>query len=160
MCNLIAFSGVRKGLSFPDGDVVVMSGKSRKVVKMSTQLSDKDVVLFIPGAFTKASEEMLSSFNTDKWRESGFKVHCISNDIINVLESWKDYFVDLRINMISNAKKTIGSELLFECSTLGTVFKRVSVVVENKIVNEVNIEENIYDLDVSSGDSTFKQIKI
>lgn len=152
-------SALKIGAPFPDGDVVVMVGKTRKVVKMSSQLSGKDVILFIPAAFARVcSEEHLPSFDTDEWRKSGYKIHCISTDTITVLEKWRDDYIDLQINMISNCKRTFCKELLIDYETLGVIFKRGSAVVENGLLKYLNVEKKIYDCEASSGTCTLKQI--
>ncbi len=156
----IRSSPLEVGSKFPDGDVVVMDGKMRKVVKMSSQLTDRDVVIFLPAAFTRVcSEEHLPSYDNAEWGESGYKIHCISTDTVNALEKWKDDFYDLQMNMISNCKRTFCPELLIDNPTLGVVFKRASAVVEKGVVQHLNIEDDSTECTISSGNSTLKQIK-
>lgn len=162
MASSTVASSLKVGDPFPDGEVVVMEGNNRQVVKMSALLSGKDVIIFIPSPFMNASKEIhLPSFNTPDWQKSGYKIHCISTDTILALEAWipSVRLYDRKIHMVSNCNRTFCPELLFDDPTLGNIFKRATVVVENGLITVLDIEEDASECSKTHGTFTLRKIQ-
>jgi len=131
------------------------------------QLFDgKKVVLFaVPGAFTPTcSERHLPGFveRFDDFHKRGIEVLCMSVNDPFVMDSWgKDQHVGDKVLMLSDGNgeltKQLGLEMDASKYGMGTRCKRFSMVVEDGVVKELNVEAP-GEFKVSSAESTICQL--
>ncbi|KAI6651048.1 Peroxiredoxin V protein [Oopsacas minuta] len=160
----IATSGIRllslkrmsniKELSIKAGDVLpsreLTEGTIDNKVNIKQLFSGKKGILFsVPGAFTPTcSKTHLPGFVKDIeiWRKRGFNpIVCVSVNDVFVMSAWGlEHKVDGKVRMLSDVDAIFTKEigLDFDASGIlgGTRSKRYSMVVENGVVTNLNVE--------------------
>jgi len=142
--------------SMPEGSFKVMTDDGVKDITTDELFSGKKVALFsVPGAFTPTcSNEHLPSYlqNYDAIKERGYDtIACMAVNDAFVMDAWgKDRGVGDKILMLADGNgdytKKLGLELDASGFGLGVRGKRFSIVVDNGIANQVNVDEGAYDL--------------
>jgi glutaredoxin/glutathione-dependent peroxiredoxin len=132
-----------------------------KPMKTGEVFGGKKVALFaVPGAYTGVcSKQHMPSYveNYDALKKKGFDVvACTSTNDIFVLTNWaKDSKADGKIVMLADgsaefAKKT-GLDADMSARGMGVRSRRYSMVVEDGVVKQLNIEEQPGVVDKSGG---------
>ena len=132
-----------------------------KPMKTAEVFGGKKVALFgVPGAYTGVcSKQHMPSFvdNFEALKKKGYDtVACTSTNDIFVLTNWaKDSKADGKIMMLADgsaefAKKT-GLEIDLSARGMGVRTRRYSMVVQDCVVKELNIEEQPGVVEKSSG---------
>jgi peroxiredoxin len=147
---------IKAGDKMPSGKFKTM-GESG-VVEISTDdlFNGKKVVLFaVPGAFTPTcSNQHLPSYlkNFDKIKAQGVDtIACMAVNDAFVMDAWgKDRGVGDKIKMLADGNgeytKALGLELDGSKFGLGSRSKRFSMIIENGVAKEVNVDEGKYEL--------------
>ena len=147
---------ISNGDQMPEGNFKVMTADGVKDMSTADLFSGKKVALFsVPGAFTPTcSNEHLPSYlkNFDAIKGKGFDtVACMAVNDAFVMDAWgKDRGVGDKILMLADGNgdytKKLGLELDASGFGLGVRGKRFSVVVNDGVAEQVNVDEGGYDL--------------
>jgi peroxiredoxin len=147
---------IKQGDKMPAGKFRTMTASGPAEVTADELFSGKKVVLFsVPGAFTPTcSNQHLPSYlkNYDKIRAQGIDtIACMAVNDAFVMDAWgKDRGVGEKIKMLADGNgeytKALGLELDASKFGLGTRGKRFSMIVENGVVKELNVDEGKYEL--------------
>ena len=142
--------------SMPAGSFKVMTNDGVQDITTEELFSGKKVALFsVPGAFTPTcSNEHLPSYlkNYDAIKNKGYDtIACMAVNDAFVMDAWgKDRNVGDKILMLADGNgdytKKLGLELDASGFGLGVRGKRFSIVVDNGIAEQVNVDEGGYDL--------------
>lgn len=153
---------IKKGDKVPSGKLKTMAANGPQDVTTDELFGGKKVVLFsVPGAFTPTcSNQHLPSYlkNYDKIKAQGIDtIACMAVNDAFVMDAWgKDRGVGSKILMLADGNgdytKALGLELDVTKAGLGHRGKRFSMVVENGVVKELNVDESGYSL--SSAENT------
>ena len=147
---------IKQGDKMPSGKFRTMTSEGVKEVSTDELFNGKKVVLFaVPGAFTPTcSNQHLPSYlkNFDKIKAKGVDtIACMAVNDAFVMDAWgKDRGVGDKIKMLADGNgeytKALGLELDASKNGLGTRSKRFSIVVDNGVAKEVNVDEGKYEL--------------
>ena len=143
---------IKIGDRLPDTTFMTMGADGApKPMKTTEVFGAKKVALFaVPGAYTGVcSKQHMPSYveNYDALKKNGFDlVACTSTNDIFVLSNWaKDSKADGKILMLGDGSaefaKKIGLEIDLSGRGMGVRSKRYSMVVEDGVVKQLNIEE-------------------
>ena len=145
-----------QGDALPKVAVKVMGEKGPEDLNIGEFAADKKVVIFaVPGAFTPTcSNQHLPSYlkNYDQIKSKGFDtIACMAVNDAFVMKAWgADRGVGDKIMMLADGNgdytKALGLELDATGFGLGTRGKRFSIVVNDGVAEQVNIDEGGYDL--------------
>jgi peroxiredoxin len=140
----------------PPGKFKTMTANGVAEVSTDDLFKGKKVVLFaVPGAFTPTcSNQHLPSYlkNFDKIRAKGIDtIACMAVNDAFVMDAWgKDRGVGDKIKMLADGNgeytKALGLELDGSKFGLGSRSKRFSMIVEDGVVKELNVDEGKYEL--------------
>jgi peroxiredoxin len=129
-----------------------MGDKGPEPVKTDDFFKGRKVAVFaVPGAFTPTcSNQHLPGFvkNADQIRGKGVdEIACISVNDAFVMGAWgKDQNCAGKVTMLADGDgsftKAIGMEFDLGRVGLGTRSKRYSMIVDNGVVKQLNLEEN------------------
>jgi peroxiredoxin len=133
-----------------------MTASGPQDVSTDELFKGKKVVLFsVPGAFTPTcSNQHLPSYlkNFDKIKAQGVDtIACMAVNDAFVMDAWgKDRGVGDKIKMLADGNgdytKALGLEFDLTKGGLGKRGKRFSMIVDNGVVKEVNVDESGYSL--------------
>lgn len=147
---------ISNGDKMPAGNFKVMTSDGVNDMSTDELFAGKKVALFsVPGAFTPTcSNEHLPSYlkNYDAIKAKGFDtIACMAVNDAFVMKAWgEDRGVGDKIVMLADGNgdytKALGLELDASGFGLGTRGKRFSVVVNDGVAEQVNIDEGGYDL--------------
>ncbi len=147
---------ISNGDQMPEGSFRVMTADGINEMSTSDLFSGKKVALFsVPGAFTPTcSNDHLPSYlkNFDAIKSKGFDtVACMAVNDAFVMDAWgKDRGVGDKIVMLADGNgdytNKLGLELDASGFGLGTRGKRFSIVVNDGVAEQVNVDEGGYDL--------------
>lgn len=147
---------ISNGDQMPEGNFKVMTADGVKDMTTADLFSGKKVALFsVPGAFTPTcSNEHLPSYlkNFDAIKGKGFDtIACMAVNDAFVMDAWgKDRGVGDKIVMLADGNgdytKALGLELDASGFGLGIRGKRFSIVVNDGVADQVNVDEGGYDL--------------
>jgi peroxiredoxin len=143
---------ISNGDKMPQGNFKVLTDDGVKDVSTDDLFSGKKVALFsVPGAFTPTcSNQHLPSY--DQIKSKGFDtIACMAVNDAFVMKAWgADRGVGDKIMMLADGNgdytKALGLELDATGFGLGTRGKRFSIVVNDGVAEQVNIDEGGYDL--------------
>ncbi len=142
---------IKEGDIFPNNKVAVVSNDSKEI-DTDKILSDKKVILFaVPGAFTPTcNNSHLPSF-IDKYDEIKGKgidnIICLSVNDQFVSKVWRDS-KNLKDDFLfiadGNAQITDSLGMILDCSGfgMGKRSNRYAMIIENKVVKKLIIEDN------------------
>src|SRR5215813_6261040 len=142
---------IKVGDRLPDTTFMTMSADGPKPSTTSEVFGGKKVALFaVPGAYTTTCHKHhMAGFvaNYDELKKKGFDtVACTSTNDIFVLSNWaKDSKAEGKITMLADGSadfvKKIGLDIDLSARGLGVRSKRYSMVVEDGVVKELNVED-------------------
>jgi peroxiredoxin len=143
---------IKVGDSLPEATFMTMGADGApKPMKTADVFGGKKVALFaIPGAYTGVcSKQHMPSYvdNYDALKKKGYDtIACTSTNDIFVLTNWaKDSKADGKIMMLADGSaefvKKVGLEIDLSARGMGVRTRRYSMVVDNGVVKELNIEE-------------------
>jgi peroxiredoxin len=147
---------IKQGDKMPSGTLKTMTANGPQDVSTDDLFKGKKVVLFsVPGAFTPTcSNQHLPSYlkNFDKIKAQGVDtIACMAVNDAFVMDAWgKDRGVGDKIKMLADGNgdytKALGLEFDLTKGGLGKRGKRFSMIVDNGVVKEVNVDESSYSL--------------
>jgi len=159
---------IKVGDRLPETRFRVMSSEGPAWKNTSDVFKGKKVVLFgVPGAFTGTCHNMhLPGFlqNLDAIKAKGIDTVAVTavNDMF-VMEAWKRATgADGKIEFLAdgNGEFAKAIDLLFDGSAvgLGQRSRRYSMLVEDGVVKQLNIEEAPGKVEISGADALLKQL--
>jgi len=147
---------IKQGDKMPAGKLRTMSAEGPAEVTTDELFKGKKVVLFsVPGAFTPTcSKQHLPSYlkNYDQIKKQGVDtIACMAVNDAFVMDAWgKDRGVGDKIKMLADGNgeytKALGLEMDGSKFGLGSRGKRFSMIVDDGVVKELNIDESGYGL--------------
>jgi glutaredoxin/glutathione-dependent peroxiredoxin len=142
---------IKIGGIIPEFEVAAITAAGQEKLTTDQIFANKRVALFgVPGAFTPTcSDSHLPSYlsNLDALKAKGVdRVVCICVNDIHVVKAWaKHTGVDGKIDMLSDGNadvaRALGLDVALNAFGMGTRNKRFSMIVENKVVKQLNVEE-------------------
>jgi len=142
---------IKEGDKIPEATLMTMTDTGPKPMTTKELFDGKKVALFsVPGAFTPTcSAQHLPGFvaNADKLKAKGIDtVACIAVNDAFVMSAWgKDRDVGDKILMLGDGNadltKKLGLEMDASGFGLGTRGQRFSMIVDNGVVKNLNVEE-------------------
>ena len=159
---------IKVGDKLPNATFRVMTGEGPKPKTTDDVFKGKKVALFaVPGAFTPTCNNLhMPSFvnNVSAFKAKGVDTIAVTgvNDVF-VMEAWKkstgaDGKVDFLADGNAEFAKAVGMDFDGSAPGLGTRSKRYSMLVEDGVVKQFNVEDAPGKCDVSGGDALLKQI--
>lgn len=158
---------IKVGDKIPSATLMEMKDGSPKPVKTDELFAGKKVVMFaLPGAFTPTcSAKHLPGFvqHVDDMKAKGVDViACLSVNDAFVMGAWgKSQSADGKVVMLADGNgeftKALGLEMDATKFGMGTRSQRYSMVVDNGIVKQLNVEEPGA-FSVSSAEHVLKQL--
>ena len=141
---------IQVGDRVPEGTLRRMTASGPADITTAELFGGKKVVLFsVPGAFTPTcSRQHLPSYvnNHDKIKAKGFDtIACVAVNDAFVMDAWgKAAGAEGKIEMLADGNadwaKALGLELDLTKAGMGVRGKRFSMVVEDGVVKELNVE--------------------
>jgi peroxiredoxin len=154
---------IKAGDRMPDGTFTRMTDKGPAPIATQEVFGGRKVVLFaVPGAFTPTcSKQHLPGYvhNAEAIKAKGIDtIACMAVNDAFVMDAWgKAHNVGDKVLMLADGNaeytKRLGLELDATKSGMGTRSRRFSMVVEDVVVKELNLE-NPGEFKVSSAEST------
>ena len=155
------------GDRLPQVEFLTMTGDGQQKVSTDVVFAGRKVVLFaVPGAFTPTcSMNHLPGFlnNVDAIRAKGVDtIACVTVNDVHVVNAWaKHTGADGKILMLAddNGKfaKAVGLSKFFPDSGMGERSRRYSMIVENGVVRQLNVEEKS-GVNVSGAETILEQL--
>ena len=144
---------IKEGDIFPNNKVTVVGNGEPKEIETDELFSEKKVILFaVPGAFTPTCNNLhLPSFveKYDKIKSKGIdNIICLSVNDQFVSKVWRDNNQSLKDDFLfiadGNAQITKSLGMVLDCSGfgMGNRSNRYVMIIEDKIVKKLIIEEN------------------
>jgi glutaredoxin/glutathione-dependent peroxiredoxin len=147
---------IQAGSTMPSGTFKTMTAEGPKDLSTDALFKGKQVLLFsVPGAFTPTcSQKHLPGYvsNAATIKAKGIDtIACMAVNDAFVMDAWgKDRGVGDKIKMLGDGSgvytKALGLELDLNKGGLGTRGKRFSMIVEDGVVKELNVDESGYSL--------------
>ena len=154
---------IKAGDRIPEGTFTRMTDKGPAPLSTLEVFGSKKVVFFaVPGAFTPTcSKQHLPGYvaNADAIKAKGVDtIACVAVNDVFVMDAWgKAQHVGDKVLMLADGNaeftKKLGLELDATKSGMGTRSRRFSMVVEDGVVKELNVESP-GEFKVSSAEST------
>jgi peroxiredoxin len=157
---------INVGDRLPSGTLSHMAASGPAPIGADEIFKGKRVVLFaVPGAFTPTcSNKHLPGYlkEHDRFRAMGVQLACLSVNDAFVMAAWGEaHGVGDKILMLADGNgdytKALGLEADFSKFGMGMRSKRFSMIVEDGVVKELNVEAP-GEFKVSSAESTFCQL--
>ena len=157
---------ISKGESLPDATLVKMTPDGPDKVQAADYFKGKKVALFaVPGAFTPTcSAKHLPGYieKADELKAKGVdEIACTSVNDAFVMGAWRDANNADGITMLADGNgefaKALGLDTDFSPYGMGTRSNRYSMIVDDGVVTEINVEEP-GDFKVSSADHILGQL--
>ena len=155
------------GDRLPPVEFLMMTGDGQQKVSADVIFAGRKVVLFaVPGAFTPTcSRNHLPGFlsNVEAIKAKGVDaVVCVTVNDIHVVNAWaKHTGAEGKIMMLAddNGKftKAVGMNRFFPDSGMGERSRRYSMIVENGVVRQLNVEDKP-GVNVSGADTILQQL--
>lgn len=146
---------IEPGAAVPAATLKEMTADGITDIPIVEFLAGKKVIIFgLPGAYTPVcSTSHLPGFvaEADKLKSEGTaEIACISVNDPFVMKAWgEQHGADGKVKMFSDPNalftKAIGMELDLTDFGCGERSQRYSMVVENGVVTEINVEASIFD---------------
>jgi peroxiredoxin len=159
---------IKIGDRLPEAKFRVMTGEGPQVKSTDEIFKGKKVALFaVPGAFTNTCHKMHMpsiTVNADAMKAKGVNTIAVTsvNDIF-VMKAWqRDTDPDLHTLFLADGTadfaKAVGLDIDLTGPGLGVRSKRYSMLVEDGVVKQLNIEENPGVVEKSGGDTLLGQL--
>jgi len=160
---------IAAGDALPNVTVTQVTADGPKPVETKTYFAGRTVVLFgLPGAFTPTCHKNhLPGFlaNEDKFKEKG--VDAIAMTSVNdpfVLSAWAGAtgaagHIDFLADGSAMLAKALGLDLDLTARGMGIRSHRYSMLVKDGVVQEINVEPNPGEADLSGAEHLLGQIK-
>ena len=158
---------IQKGQAMPEGAFGVMTDSGPGRITTGELFKGKKVVLFsVPGAFTPTcSNEHLPGYvnNAGALRAKGVdQIACIAVNDVFVMDAWgRSAGAGDSVMMLAdgngNYARALGLELDASGFGMGMRGQRFSIVVEDGVVTELNVEEG-GGLSCSAAEATLQQL--
>jgi len=159
---------IKIGDRLPEAKFRVMTGEGPQVKSTDEIFKGKKVALFaVPGAFTNTCHKMHMpsiTVNADAMKAKGVNTIAVTsvNDIF-VMKAWqRDTDPDLHTLFLADGTadfaKAVGLDIDLTGPGLGLRSKRYSMLVEDGVVKQLNIEENPGVVEKSGGDTLLGQL--
>ena len=158
---------IKEGDIFPNNKVTDVGSQSEEI-ETDQLFSGKKVILFaVPGAFTPTcNNSHLPSFikNYDEIKNKGVdNIICLSVNDQFVSKVWRDSKSvkdDFLFMADGNAKITESLDMIFDCSGfgMGNRSNRYVMLVEDKVVKKLIVEENPGVCDLTNAEAIMKSI--
>jgi peroxiredoxin len=155
------------GDRLPPVEFLMMTGDGQQKVSTDVIFAGRKIVLFaVPGAFTPTcSRNHLPGFlsNVEAIKAKGVDaVVCVTVNDIHVVNAWaKHTGAEGKIMMLAddNGKftKAVGMNRFFPDSGMGERSRRYSMIVENGVVRQFNVEDKP-GVNVSGADTILQQL--
>jgi peroxiredoxin len=158
---------IKVGDKVPSATLMQMKGGSPQPVKTDDLFSGKKVVLFaLPGAFTPTcSAKHVPGFvqHADELKEKGVDaIACVSVNDAFVMGAWgENQKAGDKVMMLADGNgdftRTVGLEMDASKFGMGKRSQRYSMIIDNGVVKELNVEEPGA-FSVSSAEHVLKQL--
>jgi peroxiredoxin len=159
---------IKVGDKLPNATFRVMTADGPKPKTTDDIFKGKKVALFaVPGAFTPTCSNLhLPSFlnNADAFKAKGIDTIAVTgvNDVF-VMEAWKKANnaggkVEFLADGNADFAKAIGMELDASGNGLGIRSKRYSMLIDNGVVKQFNLEENPGEAKTSSAENMLSSL--
>ncbi len=158
---------IKAGDRMPEGQLAVMGADGPEAIDTQKLFGGKKVVLFsVPGAFTPTcSAKHLPGFvdNADALKARGVDtIACMAVNDVFVMSAWGDSAnADGKVMMLADGNgtytKALGLELDGTAFGLGLRGQRFSVIVDDGVITELNVEAPGA-FDVSSAEAALAQL--
>lgn len=155
------------GDHLPQVEFLTMTGDGQQKVSTDVIFAGRKVVLFaVPGAFTPTcSMNHLPGFlnNIDAIKAKGVDtVACVTVNDVHVVNAWaKQTGAEGKILMLADGNatfaKAVGMNKFFPDSGMGERSRRYSMIVENGVVRQLNVEEKS-GVNVSGAETILEQL--
>jgi peroxiredoxin len=159
---------IKKGERLPSGQLAEMTDAGAKTYTIEELTKGKRVIIFgLPGAFTPTCSAKHVPGYVDKHDElqtAGIDdTMCISVNDVHVMGAWaKDQKAEGRVRMLADGNgtytKALGLEQDRTASGMGLRSLRYSMLVEDGVVKELNVEAP-GEFKVSSADTMLARLK-
>lgn len=159
---------IQVGDTIPDAEFFVVNADGPGKLTTSEVFSGKKVVLFaVPGAYTPTCDQQhMPGFvaRAEELKAKGYDtVACTAVNDVFVLAHWaKETGADGKVLMLGDGAgdfaKKIGLDIDLSDFGLGLRSKRYAMVVENRVVKLLNVEDAPPDHSVSSADTVCSAI--
>lgn len=159
---------IKVGDKIPEATLMHMTEKGPAPISTKELFDGKKVVLFaLPGAFTPTcSNQHLPGFvqKADQIKAKGVStIACLSVNDAFVMGAWgKDQKVGDKVLMLADGSaaftKALGLELDLVARGMGVRSQRYSILVDNGIVKQVNVEDSPAGAEKSGADTILQQL--
>jgi peroxiredoxin len=154
---------IKVGDKMPEGSFMTMTAEGPKPISSDELFKGKKVVLFgLPGAFTPTcSAKHVPGYvqSSEALKAKGIDtIACMSVNDAFVMGAWgKDQNCGDRVKMLADGSaeytRKLGLDLDLTARGMGTRAKRFSLLVDNGVVKQVNVEANPGELSASGADA-------
>lgn len=159
---------IKVGDKVPDSKFRVMTAEGPGWKSTDELFKGKKVALFaVPGAFTGTCHKLHMpsiTLNANAMKAKGVDTIAVTsvNDIF-VMEEWKKQVdsknqVEFLADGSADFAKTIGLELDANAGGMGTRSKRYSMLIDNGVVKQLNVEEKPSTVELSGGETLLGQL--
>jgi len=159
---------IQVGDKLPEAKFRVMTAEGPQVKTTDDIFKGKKVALFaVPGAFTPTCNNLhIPSFlkNIDAFKAKGVNTIAVTgvNDAF-VMDAWKKATgAEGKIEFLADGNgefaKGVGMDFDASGNGLGVRSKRYSMLVDNGVVKQFNVEDAPGKCDISGGDALLKQL--
>lgn len=158
---------IQTGDKIPEAKLWTMTSDGPKPITTSEIFDGKKVVLFaVPGAFTPGcSNTHLPGFvvNHDEIKAKGVDtVACVAVNDAFVMGAWADAQNADNLLMLGDGAaeftRALGLELDMSGHGLGVRSKRYSMIVDDGVVKQLNVEPDGAGIDVSTAENILQQL--
>ena len=159
---------IEPGTPVPNATLKQMTPDGIKDIELSTLMANRKIILFgLPGAYTPVcSTSHLPGYvaQAEALKAEGTaEIACISVNDPFVMSAWgEQHGVDGKVLMLCDPEavftRSIGMELDLKHIGLGERSQRYSMVVEDGVVREINVEKSIFDHGASAAASLLAKV--
>jgi peroxiredoxin len=141
---------IKTGDRMPSVTIRQIKGDGAQEVATDEFFKGRRIALFaVPGAFTSTcSAKHLPSFaaNADAFHKKGVEIACTAVNDAAVMRAWRDHYdVGDKVTMLSDGNgdlaRALGLEADMTKNGMGRRSRRYSMLVENRVVKQFNLEE-------------------
>ena len=159
---------IEPGAPVPNATLKQMTPDGIQDIELSTLMANRKIILFgLPGAYTPVcSTSHLPGYvaQAEALKAEGTaEIACISVNDPFVMSAWgEQHGVEGKVLMLCDPEavftRSIGMELDLKHIGLGERSQRYSMVVEDGVVREINVEKSIFDHGASAASSLLAKV--